>query len=39
MKPADLVPRLQAILNGNYDPEVQEAAQETLDKVNSKLSK
>jgi glutaredoxin len=39
MKPIDLVPRLQAVLNGDYDPEVQEAAQEALDKVNSKLSK
>jgi hypothetical protein len=39
MKTTDLVPRLQAILNGNYDPEVQEAAQETLDKVNTKVSK
>jgi hypothetical protein len=37
MKPADLVPRLQAILNGDDDPEVQEAAQETLDKVKPKL--
>ncbi len=39
MKPTDLTPRLQAILNGDYDPEVQEAAQEALDKVNSKISK
>ena len=35
MKPTDLVPRLQAILNGDYDPEVQEAAQETLDGIRS----
>ena len=35
MKPTDLVPQLQAILNGDYDPEVQEAAQETLDKIRS----
>ena len=35
MKPTDLVPRLQAILNGNYDPEVQEAAQETLDGIRN----
>jgi hypothetical protein len=33
MKPTDLVPQLQAILNSDYDPEVQEAAQETLDKI------
>jgi hypothetical protein len=33
IKPSDLVLRLQAILNGDYDPEVQEAAQETLDKL------
>jgi len=39
MKHTDLAPRLQAILEGDYDPEVQEAAQEALDKVNSKLSK
>jgi hypothetical protein len=35
MKPTDLAPRLQAILNGDYDPEVQEAAQETLDGIRS----
>jgi glutaredoxin len=35
----DLAPRLQAILDGDYDPEVQEAAQEALDKINTKVSK
>ena len=35
MKPTDLVPRLQAILKGDYDPEVQEAARETLDGIRS----
>ena len=35
MKPTDLVSRLQVILNGDYDPEVQEAAQETLDGIRN----
>jgi len=35
MKPTDLAPRLQAILEGDYDPEVQEAAQEALDRIRS----
>ena len=39
MKPTDLVPRLQAILNGNYDPEVQEVAQETLDGIRPNMPK
>jgi hypothetical protein len=39
MKRKDLAPRLQAMLEGDYAPEVQEAAQEALDKINSKFSK
>lgn len=35
MKRIDLAPRLRAILYGDYDPEVQEAAQEALDKIRS----
>jgi cellobiose-specific phosphotransferase system component IIB len=35
MKCTDLAPRLQAILEGDYDPEVQEAAQEALDRIRS----
>jgi hypothetical protein len=35
MKPTDLVPQLEAILKGDYDSEVQEAAQETLDGIRS----
>lgn len=35
MRRIDLAPRLQAILNGDYAPEVQEAAQEALDKIRS----
>jgi hypothetical protein len=35
MKPTDLVSRLQVILNGDYDPEVQEAAQETLENIRN----
>jgi glutaredoxin len=35
MRRTDLAPRLQAILNGDYAPEVQEAAQEALDKIRS----
>ena len=31
----DCVPVLQSILNGDYDPEVQEAAQEALESINS----
>lgn len=39
MEQKDLVPKLQAIIDGSYDPEVQEAAQEALDKINSKVFK
>jgi hypothetical protein len=35
MRRTDLAPRLQAILNGDYDPEVQEAAQEALDNIRN----
>ena len=35
MKQTDMAPRLQAILNGDYTAEVQEAAQEALDKIRS----
>jgi glutaredoxin len=35
MKQTDIAPRLQAILNGDYAAEVQEAAQEALDKIKS----
>jgi hypothetical protein len=35
MKCTDLAPRLQAILEGDYDLEVQEAAQEALDRIRS----
>jgi glutaredoxin len=35
MKQTDMAPRLQAILNGDYAAEVQEAAQEVLDKIRS----
>jgi glutaredoxin len=35
MKQTDMAPRLQAILNGDYAAEVQEAAQEALDKIRS----
>ena len=36
LKRKECVPQLQAILNGDYDSEVQEAAQEALENVNSK---
>jgi glutaredoxin len=39
MKRTDLAPRLQAILNGEYAPEVQEAAQEALDNISAKMPK
>jgi HEAT repeat protein len=39
MKRKDLAPRLQAILDGDYDSDVKEAAQEALDKINKKISK
>ena len=39
MKRSDLAPRLQAIRDGDGTPEIREAAQEALDKLNSKLSK
>jgi hypothetical protein len=39
MEQKDLALRLQAILDGDYDPDVKEAAQEALDKINSKVSK
>ena len=35
MKQKDLAPKLQAIIDGSYDPEVQEAAQEALDKIRN----
>jgi glutaredoxin len=35
LKCTECVPQLQAILNGDYDSEVQEAAQEALDKIRS----
>ncbi|MGD8880445.1 MAG: thioredoxin family protein [Desulfobacterales bacterium] len=35
MRQIDLAPRLRAIRNGDYAPEVQEAAQEALDKIKS----
>jgi len=35
MKQKESVPRLQAILNGDYDSEVQEAAQEALHRIRS----
>lgn len=35
LKRTEILPQLQAILNGDYDPEVQEAAQEALDKIKS----
>jgi len=35
LKRTEIVPQLQAILKGDYDPEVQEAAQEALDKIKS----
>jgi hypothetical protein len=35
LKRTEILPQLQAILNGDYDPEVLEAAQEALDKIKS----
>ena len=35
LRRTECVPQLQAVLNGDYDPEVQEAAQEALDKLRS----
>jgi HEAT repeat protein len=35
LKRTEILPQLQAILNGDYDPEVLEAAQEALNKIKS----
>jgi hypothetical protein len=37
MKRKEIAPCLQAVLNGDYDVEVQEAAQEALENLNSKI--
>jgi HEAT repeat protein len=39
LKHTECVPQLQAILNGDYDSEVQEAAQEALANINSTNSR
>jgi len=36
LKCTECVPQLQTVLNGDYDPEVQEAAQEALENIDSK---
>ncbi|MGD2186455.1 MAG: thioredoxin family protein [Desulfobacterales bacterium] len=35
LRRTEIGPQLQAVLNGDYDPEVQEAAREALDKIRS----
>ena len=39
LKRSESVPQLQAVLKGDYDSEVQEAAREALDAIISKPSK